>query len=104
MSLAIAKEIFLEFQKMTTPKRFNTFLIILVAFLMFAYYDLRKEKIAKEEMLNGQISAIYKSWILFVTEKSESNKETYERTLRIEFELNQLKKDIKDKKNEKTFE
>lgn len=104
MSLSIAKEIFMELQKMTTPKRFNTFLIILVFALMFAYYDLRKEKIANEKALNVEIGTIYKSWILFVTEKSESNKETYERTLMIEFELNQLQKDIKDKNNEKTID
>lgn len=102
MSFGAVKELFVEFQKLTTVKRFNTFLIILLGVVMFGYYDLRKEKIADNKALNSEINAVYKSWILYVTEKGESSKETYERTLRIEFELEQLKENIKNKNHEKT--
>lgn len=105
MSFSIVKELYVEFQKLTTTRRFNTFLIGLLILSGFAYYDLKKEAKKDREVASAEKEAIYNSWILFLTEKNQSDKDTYERTLKLEFEIEQIRRDLKEKKDyEKTIE
>lgn len=80
---------------MTTPKRFNSFLLIVIAVGFFAYWDLRKEKVADNKSLNQTIDSMHQNWILYLQETLKNDKETYSETTRLKIEIEALKEQAK---------